>query len=64
MIEEPVVRITLPADIAQIDQTGFVWAFLDRAPEPDRVVPGSLIVAGDAGEPLIEELRHARLLPT
>jgi hypothetical protein len=51
--EEPVVRITLPADVAQIDETGNVWAFLDRAVEPERVVPGFLIVAGDVGEPFL-----------
>lgn len=53
MIEEPAVRITLPADVAQIDQSGYVWTFLDRAPEPERVVPGLLIVAGDAEEPVL-----------
>jgi len=53
MIEEPGVRITLPADVAQIDQTGYVWTFLDRAAEPERVVPGVLIVAGDAEEPFL-----------
>ncbi len=53
MIEEPAVRITLPADVAQIDQTGYVWTFLDRASEPERVVPGLLIVAGDAEEPFL-----------
>ena len=53
MIEEPAVRITLPADVTQIDQTGYVWTFLDRAAEPERVVPGLLIVAGDAEEPFL-----------
>lgn len=53
MTRERAVRITLPADVAQIDQTGYVWAFLDRAAEPERVVPGVLIVAGDAEEPFL-----------
>lgn len=53
MIEEPAVRITLPADVAQIDHTGYVWTFLDRAAEPERVGPGALIVAGDAEEPVL-----------
>ena len=53
MIEEPAVRITLPADVTQIDQAGYVWTFLDRAAEPERVVPGLLIVAGDAEEPFL-----------
>jgi hypothetical protein len=52
-MEEPPVRITLPADLAQIDETGYVWTFLDRAAEPERVGPGALIVAGDADEPVL-----------
>jgi integrase len=47
------VTVTLPADVNQIDETGFVWAFLDDATEPDRVRPGALIVAGDAVEPFL-----------
>ncbi|MGH9166256.1 MAG: hypothetical protein ACRD02_00230 [Acidimicrobiia bacterium] len=86
------VVITLPADVQQVDDTGFVWSFLDEATEPERVQPGALIVAGDPVEPFlarvvdivegpngrsivhldvlgipdqaIDELRHARLLPT
>jgi hypothetical protein len=41
------------ADVNQIDETGFVWAFLDDAAEPDRVRSGALIVAGDAVEPFL-----------
>jgi hypothetical protein len=43
--DERKITVTLPADVQQIDQTNFVWAFLDAAPEPDRVTPGALIVA-------------------
>ncbi len=53
MTEQPAVRITLPADVVQVDETGYVWTFLDRAPEPERVVPGLLIVAGDEEEPFL-----------
>lgn len=41
----------LPADVLQIDASGYVWTFLDRATEPSRVVPGEVIVAGDEDEP-------------
>jgi len=51
--EEQTIAITLPADAQQIDQTGYVWAFLDAAPEPDRVTAGTLIVAGDTEEPFL-----------
>ena len=47
------ITFTLPADVQQIDQTDFVWAFLDVAPEPGPVMPGALIVAGDAEEPFV-----------
>ncbi|MGH8925415.1 MAG: hypothetical protein ACREA0_27140 [bacterium] len=47
------VLVTLPADVQQIDDTGFVWSFLDEASEPERVRPGALIVAGDPVEPFL-----------
>ncbi len=84
--------VTIPADAQMIDETGYVWTFLHEAAEPDRVVPGALIVAGDPAEPflarvvdiadgprgtsivhldvlgvpedMVDELRHARLLPS
>lgn len=84
-------RITLPADVHQIDASGFVWTFLDEADAPDRITVGSVVVAGDSEDPflarvvdivpgtsgreivhldvigvpdqVIDELRHANLLP-
>ena len=47
------VAITLPADVQQIDETGHVWAFLDEAASPDRVVAGAVIVVGDCEEPFL-----------
>lgn len=47
------VTVTLPADVQQIDDTGYVWAFLDEATEPERVRPGAVIVAGDPVEPFL-----------
>ncbi len=47
------ITVTLPADVNQVDDTGFVWAFLSDAAEPDRVRPGAIIVAGDAVEPFL-----------
>jgi hypothetical protein len=85
------IRVTLPADVHQVDDTGHVWTFLDEAEDPARVVAGAVIVAGDSDDPflarvidvvvgnsgreivhlevlgvpdqVIEELRHAKLLP-
>jgi hypothetical protein len=53
MSNERTVVVTLPAEAQQIDQTGYVWAFLDEAGEPDRVQPGAVIVAGGSEEPFI-----------
>jgi hypothetical protein len=47
------VRVTLPADVNQVDDTGHVWAFLDTAPDVERVVVNSVIVAGDHTEPFL-----------
>jgi hypothetical protein len=47
------VRVTLPADVHQVDATGLVWTFLDEAEDPSRVVVGALIVAGDSEDPFL-----------
>jgi len=47
------VTVTLPADVQQVDDTGWVWTFLDEAAEPERIRPGALIVAGDPVEPFL-----------
>jgi len=43
----------LPADVNQVDETRLVWAFLSDAEHPERVVAGSIIVAGDSEEPFL-----------
>lgn len=53
MSEEQQATVTLPADVQQVDATGFVWTFLDLAEEPARVRPAALIVAGDPVEPFL-----------
>ena len=47
------VIVTLPDDANQVDETGFVWAFLSESADPGRVSPGSIIVAGDSEEPFL-----------
>lgn len=53
MSEANAIAVTLPADVNQIDETGFVWAFLSDAPSPERIVAGAIIVAGDPVEPFL-----------
>jgi hypothetical protein len=43
--------VTLPADVNQVDESGYVWSFVDGASEPKRVRAGRLILAGDTEEP-------------
>jgi hypothetical protein len=43
--------VALPADVLQVDATGHIWTFVDRAREPDQIVPERVIVAGDEDEP-------------
>lgn len=53
MSETNSITVTLPADVNQVDETGWVWAFLSDAQEPGRVRPGTIIVAGDPAEPFL-----------
>lgn len=53
MSNQSAVAVTLPADVSQVDETGYVWAFLSGSAEPERVSPGSIIVSGDSEEPFL-----------
>ncbi len=53
MTDRHEIAVTLPADVNQVDDTGYVWAFLGDAGEPSRIWPGAIIVAGDAVEPFL-----------
>jgi hypothetical protein len=69
-----VVTIDIAADLNDEDETGLVWTFLDDARDPSVVVPGAIVVAGDADAPAVAEVVdvvdkpsgrvvHLRLLP-
>ncbi len=49
-------HVTLPADVNRIDETGYVWAFLDRSRFAEAVHPGALIVTGDDLDPVMAEV--------
>ena len=68
------VMIDIAADLNDEDETGLVWTFLDEARDPSVVVPGAIVVAGDADAPAVAEVVdvvdkpsgrvvHLRLLP-
>jgi hypothetical protein len=45
--------VILPADMNQVDETGWVWAFLSDASDVARIARGSVIVAGDSAKPFL-----------
>jgi hypothetical protein len=38
--------LDLVVDLNTMDESGLAWAFLDAAPDPTRIVPGTHIVVG------------------
>ncbi|MCL2781656.1 MAG: hypothetical protein FWD74_09280 [Actinomycetia bacterium] len=46
-------KVTLAADVHQLDASGYVWTFLDEAEQPERVQPGAVIVSGDDDDPFL-----------
>lgn len=68
------ITIDIAADLNDEDETGLVWTFLDEARDPSLMVPGAIVVAGDADAPAVAEvvdvvekasgrIVHLRLLP-
>ena len=67
-------RVDITADLNHEDDTGYVWTFLDEARDPNHVVPGALVVAGDSDAAAICQVMdlaeagdgtivHLRILP-
>lgn len=38
--------IDIEIDWNEEDDTGLPWTFVDRAPSPERIVPGAFVIAG------------------
>jgi hypothetical protein len=51
--EQAVVAVDIPCDVQQEDETGYVWAFLDEARDPSRIVPEAIVVSGDEVDPVL-----------
>jgi hypothetical protein len=47
------IRIDIPCDVQQIDDSGYVWTFLHEARDPSRIVPGAIVVAADEEDPVL-----------
>ncbi|HEX9683116.1 MAG TPA: hypothetical protein VGA13_08540 [Acidimicrobiales bacterium] len=50
------VKVDITADLQNIDETGFIWTFLDEARDPSLIVPGAIVVAGDPDVPAVVEV--------
>ena len=47
------ITVDISADLNAEDQTGYVWTFLDEARDPSIIVPGAVVIAGDADTPAV-----------
>ena len=50
------VRVDIPADLNDEDETGYVWTFVDEARNPSVIIPGAIVVAGNEDAPAITEV--------
>lgn len=68
------VRVDITCDLMDEDETGYVWTFLREARDPELIVPGAIVVAGDEDTPAMAEvvdvidkpagwIVHLRVLP-
>ena len=48
--------VDLPADLNSRDEDGLCWSFLDEARDPAVIIPGAVIIAGDADAPAFVEV--------
>lgn len=47
------VRIDIPCDVQQVDDTGQVWTFLHEARDPAVIRPGAIVIAADDEDPVV-----------
>ncbi len=45
-MSHPAEALDLLVDLNTMDETGLPWAFLERAADPARIIPGSHIIVG------------------
>lgn len=49
---EAQVEVDIPGDVQQEDETARLWAFLDEASDPSRILEGADVVSGDELDPV------------
>lgn len=58
------VEIDIPCDVQQIDETGYVWTFLQEARDPSRIVAGAIVVTADEDDPVLARVVSLTERPT
>ncbi|SEP29557.1 hypothetical protein SAMN05660991_04610 [Trujillonella endophytica] len=48
--------VDIRCDVQQVDESGYVWTFLDEAHDPGVIVPGAIVVAGDDEDPVFAQV--------
>jgi hypothetical protein len=51
-----VISVDITCDLMDVDETGYVWAFLREARDPSFIEPGTIVVAGDPDAPAVAEV--------
>jgi hypothetical protein len=53
MAKRSSVLVDIPCDVQQVDETGFVWTFLEEARDPSLITEGAIVIAADELDPVI-----------
>ena len=48
--------VDLEADLTSREQGGYCWSSLSDARDPDLILPGAIVVAGDSDAPAVVEI--------
>ena len=51
MAKQAKVLVEIPCDVQQVDETGFVWTFLEEARDPSLITEGAIVIAVDEVDP-------------
>jgi hypothetical protein len=50
------VLVDIPCDVQQIDETGYVWTFLEEARDPSLITEGAIVITADEVDPVVAQV--------
>lgn len=53
MAKQANVLVDIPCDVQQIDETGYVWTFLEDARDPSLITEGAIVITADEVDPVV-----------